>query len=300
MTQKRIKQLSFTQLRQVLAQSQNATNDFFYLSADIGMLRGTPPDFIPLMLKHTPLRFNEPRFAMIRKGYVHYSINLREGIVEAGNIFYLGSGSIIELIDFPPDVEIIGCAFSDFYLQLAFNKQLPAPFNGKVRDLILKVNQAEADVFYRILDALWKVLHLPYEHQESTGALVKAVVHYFADLSKAVQGNAPANVNNEQDIFNRYIQLVNAHCRTEHQLPFYAEKLCISPHYLGTVVKQASDVTAKEWIDRALISEAKVLLKHSPMRVSQIAYELNFPNPSFFNKFFKRITGQTPETYRES
>ncbi|WP_270588002.1 helix-turn-helix domain-containing protein, partial [Bacteroides ovatus] len=53
-------------------------------------------------------------------------------------------------------------------------------------------------------------------------------------------------------------------------------------------------------LTQPLILEAKVLLKHSNLLVYQISDELNFPNPSFFSKFFKRMTGMTPHEYQFS
>ena len=55
-----------------------------------------------------------------------------------------------------------------------------------------------------------------------------------------------------------------------------------------------------DWINQSIILEAKVLLKHSNLLVYQISDELILPNPSFFSKFFKRMTGMTPHEYQFS
>ncbi len=55
-----------------------------------------------------------------------------------------------------------------------------------------------------------------------------------------------------------------------------------------------------DWINQPIILEAKVLLKHSNLLVYQVSDELNFPNPSFFSKFFKRMTGMTPHEYQQT
>ena len=49
---------------------------------------------------------------------------------------------------------------------------------------------------------------------------------------------------------------------------------------------------------RHIIQQAKLQLKYSDLPVWQIAEAQNFPNPSFFSKFFKRETGMTPAEYR--
>jgi YesN/AraC family two-component response regulator len=104
----------------------------------------------------------------------------------------------------------------------------------------------------------------------------------------------------ERDIFNKFIYLVNRSNGIERQLDYYADKMCLSQRYLGSIIRNVSGVTAKEWIDRAAITEIKVLLKHSDKQITQIADQLHFPNYSFFSKFFKRLTGTTPKKYREN
>ena len=80
---------------------------------------------------------------------------------------------------------------------------------------------------------------------------------------------------------------------------FKGIKMCMTPRYLSTIIKQVSGITAKEWIDRAVVTNAKVMLRYSSRQVAEVAYALNFPNVSFFCKFFKHATGQTPQEYRE-
>ena len=76
--------------------------------------------------------------------------------------------------------------------------------------------------------------------------------------------------------------------------------LCLSPRYLSSVIRDVSGRTVVEWVNQAVILEAKVLLKHSDLLTYQIADELHFPNPSFFSKFFKRMTGMTPQEYQRT
>ena len=66
------------------------------------------------------------------------------------------------------------------------------------------------------------------------------------------------------------------------------------------MVRQASGITAKEWIDRAVITQAKILLRHSELSVLEISEELGFANPSFFSKYFRRLTGLTPLGFKTS
>ena len=65
-----------------------------------------------------------------------------------------------------------------------------------------------------------------------------------------------------------------------------------------SVIREVSGQTVMQWIHRHIIQQAKLQLKYSDLPVWQIAESLNFPNPSFFSKFFKRETGMTPNEFR--
>ena len=69
---------------------------------------------------------------------------------------------------------------------------------------------------------------------------------------------------------------------------------------MSTIVSNVSGKTAKYWIDEAIVNAIKVQLRYTDKQVSEIAYDMNFPNPSFFCKYFKRLTGMTPIDYRDS
>jgi AraC-like DNA-binding protein len=98
----------------------------------------------------------------------------------------------------------------------------------------------------------------------------------------------------------RFIELVQENYRNERLIGFYADKLCITPKYLSKLVKDNTGRSAGEWIDSHVILEARAMLQSSDMTIQQIAASLNFPNQSFFGKYFKRATGLSPKQYRSS
>ena len=81
-----------------------------------------------------------------------------------------------------------------------------------------------------------------------------------------------------------------------------AYKVCriIGRHIESQPAPETSGRTAAEWIDDYVVLEAKNLLKYSTMSIQEIAYCLNFPNQSFFGKYFRSHTGMTPSAYRMS
>lgn len=102
----------------------------------------------------------------------------------------------------------------------------------------------------------------------------------------------------KNNIVERFIHLVEENYRQERLIGFYADKLCITPKYLSKLVKETTGRSAGEWIESHVILEARAMLQSSDMTIQQIATSLNFPNQSFFGKYFKRATGLSPKQYR--
>lgn len=124
----------------------------------------------------------------------------------------------------------------------------------------------------------------------------------FFEISALYQQSHPKNnrrLSRHEEIFNRLMELISLHFREQRRTAFYARALCLTPKYLSTVVRRISNKSVTEWIDEAVITEAKNLLRSTQMNVQQIANNLNFPNPSFFSRFFRERTGLTPKAYRE-
>ena len=100
--------------------------------------------------------------------------------------------------------------------------------------------------------------------------------------------------------YEEFLALVSENFMTERSVAFYAERMCMTPKYLSTLVKDASGKTATEWIDAFLLLEAENLLIYSELTVKEIGYRLHFQSIPSFHKFFKKQTGMTPNEYRNT
>ena len=105
---------------------------------------------------------------------------------------------------------------------------------------------------------------------------------------------------NEQ-LFERFNEeIVRCHGR-EREVKYYADKLCLTPKYLSSIIKKVSGHLANEWINQYVILEAKSMLKtKKDMTILDISDGLKFSEQSAFCKFFKRHTGMSPTEFRNS
>lgn len=107
-----------------------------------------------------------------------------------------------------------------------------------------------------------------------------------------------SKISRQEDILWKFLTLLKQYHQEERTVNFYADKMCISPKHLSSVIKQMSHKTAHELIADFVTMTAKRLLKTTTMSIQEISDELNFANQSFFGKFFKQNTGQSPSAYR--
>ena len=118
-------------------------------------------------------------------------------------------------------------------------------------------------------------------------------------MQKSRQNALPTSLRQE-DLFKRFITLLKEKHSHEHFCLFYAEQLCVTPKYLTTVVKKVSGKGVSQWIDIYLMDQIIFHLKTTNLTIAEIADKLNFSNASFFGKYVKVHTGESPTKLRRT
>lgn len=292
------KLMDMATINELLMSHQNTIDGHFFINNEIGIIRHNSQLFKLVIGQKAPFVINDHRLGIILRGTGLTNLNLVDRPLQAGQLVYLAPGTIISPISFSEDFKVFGIAlFSGFTLPFPPDQISPA-FNGQVRDFLLPVADDDVQITCSILEALWQVVHRPDYPRTVASSLVAALMHHYNELYRRSAEHRTDVRSHEQTIFDRFIQLVNQHCHEQHQIGYYADRICLTERYLSTIIRQTSGVTAKEWIDRALITRIKVELVHTNKSIARIADDLHFPNPSFFCKYFKRIVGMTPGAYR--
>lgn len=293
--------MDYSRMREILSPHFAHMRESSFINKELGMIYGSPNAF--MLAKHhsqPPFVIDDYRMGIYVRGEVRISINLVERNLTPGTLVFLGPGTIINPIHFGENLELYGIGlFADFPMPFAKEK-MPSAFNGQVRDFEIKVDESDIITARHFIDTIWHLVHQPDYNRQTLSSIVAAMMYHYDGLYRKHIDLLKASQSREQTIFDRFIYLVNQHATREHQIGFYADKMCLTEHYLGTVIRQASGITAKEWIDRALIEHIKIELKYSDKTIVQVSEEMNFPNPSFFSKYFKRLTNQTPLEYKLS
>lgn len=105
-------------------------------------------------------------------------------------------------------------------------------------------------------------------------------------------------INKVETLLRDHFRLEGSHTQGWPSVAYLAEKVHLSPSYLSDLLKSETGKTAQEHIHYHLIEAAKDILISSDKTVSEIALQLGFAHPNYFNKLFKSKTGRTPVQFR--
>ncbi len=292
------KLMGLSQMQAIIQPHIEEVSKHIFINSELAILHGNPQVFKLILSQQPPFLINDYRMGILVHGEICVNVNLVEKRLHEGTLVFIGPGTIISPISFSENIEIYGIGLSpDFPMPFPAG-QMPFAFNGQVRDFQIEVDEANIHTARRIIDVIWHIVHQESYNRQTVTALVAALMHHYDGIYHQHVDWLKASRSREQTIFDRFLYLVNQYSKQEHRLLFYANKMCLSERYLGTAVRKASGTTAKEWIDRSLIVRIKVELRHSNKSIAQISEDMNFPNPSFFCKYFKRMTGMTTQDFR--
>ena len=78
-----------------------------------------------------------------------------------------------------------------------------------------------------------------------------------------------------------------------------ADAIHLNPDYLSFCFHKEFDMTLTAYIASKRMDQAKYLLKHTTMSITEIAEQVGIPNTSYFYRQFKKATGKTPQQFRK-
>ena len=248
--------------------------------------------------------------AYCRKGHFKCTINLTEYDIHDGMLVVNIPNNIIQLEPVDRDgelVELTIVAVSPQYMT-TLTSDLGKIFVDAINMLkspIMKMGPEEVELATQYFKLIDNVIYTNSEYRNTSISYLLTSVFYL--IGGMLKQRLDAEADNDENVpstrhkrvFENFVELVEKHHNKERSVSFYADKLCITPKYLSQIVKTVSGFSAPELISKYVILEAQHLLRHTDLSVKEIADQLNFPNQSFFYKYFKTHTGYTPNSYRQ-
>ena len=242
-------------------------------------------------------------FGLCLKGNTTLRINFKEHILTPNSIFTILPNQIFEGLEKSEDLFIEYLFFSTEFVS---NLPLPKDFdilNNMTKSPCLSVSEENMSELMEYHSFIVKVCN--NQNRINQEEIIKSLMYAFIALISSLYwetetGEELESSSRGKTIADDFSHLLTEYHKTERKASFYSDKLCITTPYLSRTLKKYTGRSVNEWITEAVILEAKALLKSSNMSIVQLSEELNFPNPSFFIRYFKQYAGITPMKYRNS
>ncbi len=160
---------------------------------------------------------------------------------------------------------------------------------------LLNLTKPDSEELNGLLDLLYREIYSKTPYKELYESLFKTVVLKIIKLSEANR-----SLERRQEIAIAFKQLVHLHFNKHKPVDFYADRLAVSINYLNRCVSSVFKKSSKELILEVAIIHSQLLLLETNKSVASIAYELEFTDPSYFARLFKKIVGISPSDYRKN
>lgn len=210
---------------------------------------------------------------------------------------------VIEL-EFMPDF-IFGKHVTPDKIETIFDFAYIEPFlvsEGDVRPRLNLSGEAQADV-----EALFSRLLDEYQRRDSSFLLaMKALILWLLVYVGRCFQNDVRDTESRQ-LFDRHraairsaIDYINENFVEEISIEKASQVAMLSQSYFSYLFKSMTGKTFVEYLNELRIQKAMDLLKHTEMRVIDIALDSGFHNVNHFNRTFKAQTGISPIQYRSA
>ena len=255
-------------------------------------------------LPREPRRMQSLLLILCTKGSGQYTVDSVEHKVEAGDLIIVSQGRVIYDCSMSPDCRGMGIIISyDFFNETIKSvHELSSLFLFARTHPVFNLPNNRASFIRNTLIRMKEKMEESDNHfrREMTQTMFLTMVYELSNEIKDVQSQKDERNTRAEEIFTKFILLVENNFRTERRVSWYSEQLCISPKYLSETIKNVSKRTPNEWIDAYVTMELRMLLRNTQHSIKQIAQSLNFSNQSFLGKYFKEHVGMSPSEYRRS
>ena len=238
----------------------------------------------------------------LQEGYIKLKINLQDVEVHGGQVLGLMPGCIFQVLEYSDDLryycmmispEVMDSIQKSFGVHIDLTRRY---YNFGVHD----ATESSMEMGRAMYNLIKEELCQPDYSTKKDVIQRYCEIWILKDYSLSEKEPKPEMrkpVGRKEQIFRDFLTLLEQHFTQERSISFYADRMCLTPKYLSTIVKEVSGKHGMQWIDEYVALEAKALLREGSMSVKQVSDKLNFPSQSMFGRFFKKMTGYSPKQY---
>jgi AraC family transcriptional activator of pobA len=248
-------------------------------------------------LVHDLHRHNFFFILAVKEGGGTLDIDFTSYPVQSSSVFFIKAGQVHQLK--------LKAACTGYLME--FNSEFYHPINKTKIERFRKASntdlcQFDIEAFQRLCEILNYILTEYSEKQESYQDSIKANLDILMIelVRQRRMSEVSATVTHlyAQERLEELFELLDTYITENKQVSYYTNLMHLSAFQLNDITKSTVGKTCSELINERIVLEAKRHLLATPSQVKEIADLLGYEDVSYFIRFFKKHTGQSPEAYR--
>jgi AraC family transcriptional activator of pobA len=239
-------------------------------------------------------------FVFFTKGAGKQCIDFAIFPIMPGQIYFMRPGQVHNW-RFSGEAEGYVVNFSDSFfnsLLIGIQYEQFSFFGGYVEDQVIQLTEEGQREIKELFDRL--LIEIKSVEKHTQNMIRTLLLQLLISVSRKIEpGKVYQLAKSGYKVVRNFQKLINTNYARLRLPSEYAALLHVTPNYLNSICKGLLGKSSGEVIRGRVILEAKRMLVYGDMSISEIANQLNFPDNSYFTKFFKKLTGMPPEKFRK-
>ena len=237
-----------------------------------------------------------------RTGRMRLRGNLAEMTVEPNDVLLVTPGSIVDMVICEGECRMAVIHIDNDKVSHQPNVKILLQLRSIIKNesFVTRFSEAAIVQFVEAYKMVRRVIDdgsLRFKDEAIEGSFQVMAAYWMNEIAVQSESAKPTVLSRNEQLFQTFIRLVQKNYMVHREVSFYADQICITAKYLGVVVAQVSGRRPLDWIRDYVILDAKAMLLSREYSIQQISQLLNFPNPSFFSKYFREAVGYSPSKY---
>ncbi len=238
------------------------------------------------------------------EGRMEITYDGRKLTVHEGELFLAVPGSVLSDYMLSPkfDCKILAIKPSEATVPVQMQKQMLSSAIYIKEHPILRLTDEDQETFFSYYNFLCNRIKKPrqrYYNGEVRTLLNAFILYVIGMMDHEMQDVEMSTTIHGEHLVEQFVRMVNDDNGKHRMVEYYADQLNITAKYLSTLVRNTLDRTPTEIIKIVTVKEIERRLRYSNESIKEISNALDFPNTSFFGRYFKQHAGMTPNTFRK-
>ncbi len=223
-------------------------------------------------------------------------VDFKPFLVKKDTIFFLAPGKVHQMD--PTDKKGFLLVFSQNFISQIIFPQEDNFFNLFYSFDNIPFIQPSKDEVYKF-NILFELIILEYNNASNDTTILQTHLRAFLLHAQRIKEQTEKLIpRKSHKRLVKLFQLIEAHYKTERTAAFYSNHLALTPKRVNEIAKARLGKTVIQLVRERLLLEAKRELYFGERSIKEIAYRLEFKDPAYFSRFFKKQTGIMPKQFK--